>query len=299
MRYGRVARERFPLRQRHAVERLACQPPARVERALTHWSQRSLAQAAGELELVDQIGHATVGRILAEADLQPHRFQYWKTTVWNDEAIARALRILWHYERVESLWLRGEVLLCIDEKPNLQVLERAASGQPMRPGQVERQEFEYVRHGTVNLLAGLTVHNGRMGAVCLDKNDGEHFRPALQRLLHPYSWAKRIHVVLDNGSSHISADTRAFFRVLAPRVQVLMTPSHASWLNQAEPLLEGFSARYLTRGSWPSRPAMIHHILKSRCDYNAHFAHRFNWTFTRRDFLFWLNSTAGVNSLQD
>jgi len=64
-----------------------------------------------------------------------------------------------------------------------------------RPSQIERQEFEYHQHGTLNVLAALIVYNGHMGAACLDKNDSEHFRPALCRLLHPYAWAKRIHVV--------------------------------------------------------------------------------------------------------
>ncbi len=289
-----VARACFPPAEREAIEDLACQAPASVGWKVTHWSQRSLAQAAGELEYVDSIHQTTVGDILQEADLQPHRFRYWKTTVWDDEAVERALKILWYYERMESLWHRGEVIMCVDEKPNLQVLERAMPTQPMRPGQIERQEFEYLRHGTLNLLAGLIVYNGRMWVECLDKNDGEHFRPALRRWLHPYSWAKRIHVIIDNGSSHISDDTTAFFRDLAPRLHVLLTPVDASWLNQAESLLEAFSERYLLRGSWNSRALMIQHILASRSDYNQRFAHPFEWQWSCRDFLYWLNNTPGL-----
>jgi len=83
--------------------------------------------------------------------------------------------------------------MAVDEtlRANLQVLERTAPKQPMRSGQIERLEFDYQRHGTVNLLTGLTLYTGHMWAECLDKNDGEHFRPALCRLLHPYAWAKR------------------------------------------------------------------------------------------------------------
>ncbi len=69
-----------------------------------------------------------------------------------------ALKILWYYERVENLWHRGEVIIAVDEKPNLQVLERAAAKQLMQPEQIERQEFNYHRHGTINLLAGLTLY---------------------------------------------------------------------------------------------------------------------------------------------
>jgi len=292
MRHARGDRAFFPRRERQALERLACQTPSSVGRPLTHWSQRSLADAAGELGVVSRIHQTTVGDILREADLQPHRFRYWKTTVWDDEAVARTLKILWYYERIESLWRRGEVVMCADEKPNLQVLERTVA--PMRRGRLEHPSFEYIRHGTVNMLAGLVVYNGHMLAECLDKNDGEHFRPALCRLWHPYSWAKRIHCIIDNGSSHTSAATEAFLRELAPRVHVMYTPTDASWLNQAESLLEAFSERYLLRGSWCRRRAMIQHIDDSRLDYNQHFAHRFAWQWSCRDFLYWLNNTPGL-----
>lgn len=260
-------------------------------RELTHWSQRSLAQAAGDLGYVESIHQTTVGDILREADLQPHRFRYWKSTIWDEVAVERALKILWYYERIDSLWQRGEIILCLDEKPNIQVLERAKPTRPMRPGEIEQQAFDYIRHGTVNLLAGLVVYNGRMWAECLEKNDGAHFRPAVRRLLHPYGWARRIHLIIDNGSSHVSAETMAFFHDLAPRVHVLLTPVNSSWLNQAESLLEAFTERYLSRGSWSSRPQMIQHILDSRFDYNQHFAHPFNWEWSCRNFQYWLNNT--------
>lgn len=294
MRRVPVAHGFFPSAARHAIEELACQEPSSVGWKVTHWSQRSLAQAAGALEYVDSIHQTTVRDILGEADLQPHRSHSWKTTIWDDEAVARTLKILWYYERIESLWQHGEVIICADEKPNLQALERAMPTQPMRSGQIERREFEYKRHGTVNLLVGLVAYNGRMWAECLDKNDGEHFRPAVRRMLHPYGWAKRIHLIIDNGASHTSDDTMAFFHDLSPRLQVLFTPVDASWLNQAESLLEAFSERYLLRGNWTSRALMIQHILDSPLDYNQRFAHPFQWEWSCRQFRYWLNNTPGL-----
>lgn len=291
MRRAQATRVFFPDRARQRIEDLACQEPASVGWETTPWSQRSLAQAAEALEYVESIHQTTVRDMLRAADLHPDRFRYWKTTIWDEEAVERALKILWYYERIDSFWQRGEVILCVDEKPNIQVLERAKPTQPMRPGQVERYEFDYIRHGTVNLLASLTVYNGPMGAECWDKNDGEHFRPAIRRLLHPYGWANRIHLIIDNGSSHISEDTTAFFHDLAPRVHVLFTPVNASWLNQAEALLEAFSERYLLRGNWSSRPQLIQHILDSRVDYNQRFAHPFAWEWSCRDFRYWLNNS--------
>jgi hypothetical protein len=284
----------FPPQVRRQIEKLACQPPTTVGMNILHWSTRSLELAARELELVTSIDHSTISELLRAADLQPHRFRYWKTTVWDEEAIARAIKILWYYERIEGLWQRGEVVIALDEKPNIQALERAAATQLMQPGRIERQEFEYLRHGTVNLLAGLTLYNGRMWAACLDKNDGQHFRPAMRRLLHPYGWARRIHLIMDNGPSHSSGETMAFFKQLKPRVQVLFTPSHASWLNQAELLLRAFASHYLDRGSWETRGAMMAHILAGRVEYNEYFAHPFDWEWTRHDFHYWLNNTPSL-----
>jgi hypothetical protein len=294
MRPAQVDRGFFSRRVRNRIERLSRRSPHTVGWELTHWSTRSLALAAVEQDFVPEIHAATVCRLLRAADLQPHLWRTWKTTVWDDEAVARAIKILWYYERIAGLWQRGEVVLALDEKPNLQVLEPIAPRQPMRPGQIERQEFEYRRHGTVNLLAGLTLYTGRMWAECLDRNDGAHFRPAVRRFLHPYDWARRVHVIMDGGSSHTSGDTQACFAEMAPRVQVLLTPADASWLNQAELLLDAFSGRYLQRDSRATQQAMIDHILKSRVEYNDYFAHSFAWHWSVHQFQFWLNNTPGL-----
>ena len=101
----RDTRAFFPFTERQVIEDLSCVEPASVGWPVTHWSQQSLAAAAGELEYleyVDSIHQTTVGDILHEADLQLHRFRYWKTTVRDDEAVARALKILWYYERIDG-----------------------------------------------------------------------------------------------------------------------------------------------------------------------------------------------------
>ena len=85
-----------------------------------------------------------------------------------------------------------------------------------------------------------------------------------------------------------------FFRDLSPRIHVLFTPVDASWLNQAESLLEAFCERYVLRGSWRSRELMIQHILDSQVEYNHRFAHPFKWEWSCRDFRFWLNNTPGL-----
>jgi hypothetical protein len=147
----------FPPKVRKQVEDLACKPPASVGLKILHWSTRSLEQAVSQLGMTRRMDHSTIHDILRAADLQVHRYRYWKTTIWDERAIARAIKILWYYERVGRLWQRGEVVIALDEKPTIQVLERAAASPRMQSGRIERQEFEYRRHGTVNLLVGLTL----------------------------------------------------------------------------------------------------------------------------------------------
>jgi hypothetical protein len=288
MPHDQVDRGGFPPLQRVRIENLACTKPTDHGLSLTHWSARTLQREVTKQEIVDTIHFTTVARILAAASLQPHRWRYWKTTVWDEAAILRASRVLWCYERVDWLLERGIAVICLDEKPNLQVLERAGPVRAMIPGHIEQQAFDYVRHGTVNFLAAMTLHDGRMWSECLAGNDGEHFRPAVQRLLDEYPRLAGVYLVMDNGASHIAKDTLLMLAERSPWVRVRLTPPGASWLNQAELLLRAFSARYLERGHWSSRQAMIDHLAASCREYNDQFAHRFSWSWTRNQFQDWL-----------
>ena len=110
---------------------------------------------------------------------------------------------MWLYERIEALKAKDEIALALDEKPNIQALQRVRPTQPMRSGQIERQEFEYERHGIVNFLVLLNIHNGHMRSCCLDKNDSEHLCRALPSLLQPFQSFLRVHLIWDGGPSHI------------------------------------------------------------------------------------------------
>jgi hypothetical protein len=285
---GRVDLGHFPPLQRVGVEMLACCDPLGLGLRMTHWSMRSLAQVAAERGLVPTIAHSTISLILRAADLQPHRSRYWKTPTIDAAFVKRAAQILWCYERAPDLAAKREIVLCIDEKPNMQVLERRRPTQPMQPGQIERQEFEYIRHGTVNFLVALVVHTGEMRGWCLDHNDGAHLRPALTELFHEHRHARRVHVIWDGGSSHISEETETWLRRHYPRVRTLVTPPHAGWLNQAELLLRAFSERYLKRGNWKSRQQLVEHLDASWPEYNERFAHPITWSWTRQKMRRWV-----------
>jgi len=274
--------------ERVQIEQLACCDPLGLGLELTHWSTRTLTAMARKRLHRPQLAHSTVSLILRNADLQPHRHRYWKTPTLNAEFVERASRILWCYEQIDNLHLRDEIVIAIDEKPNLQALEHLQPKLLMRPGQVERQEFEYTRHGTVNFVIALSIYDGHLQGWCLDANDSEHLCPVLAELFQRYRRARRFHLIWDNGPSHISKMTQSFLRAYQPWLRVLFTPAHASWLNQCELVLRGFEERHLKRGSWPSRQALMDHLLNSCDEYNHLFARPVQWTWTRRHMRRWV-----------
>jgi transposase len=178
------------------------------------------------------------------------------------------------------------VVLCLDEKPQLQALARRVPTQPMRPGQIERREFEYQRHGTVTFLAALNVYDSTMWGCCLEANDHEHFLKALSRLVRCYPYARRLHLILDNGPSHIAQATKVYV-ASHPRLRAFYTPPHASWLNQAELLLRTFLDKCLQRFDSQSRQHLIDHLEASGSEYNRRFAHPFTWSWSCRDLYAW------------
>jgi hypothetical protein len=276
----------FPSLQRVAIEGVACTAPHAYGVQVARWDCRTLQQVVVEHALVDSIHYTTVARILAEASLQPHRSRYWKTARLDDNFLRRAAKVLWCYEMVDWLQRRGEVVICMDEKPNLQALRRVPPPHPMAPGRIERREFEYERKGVMHFLVALNVYDGTILGWCLDKNDHEHFLWGIRHVARRYAKVRRIHLIIDNGGSHIAEETRRYF-ARHPRWRVVYTPAHASWLNQAELLLRAFTAKYLDRFDPESRQHLIDHLTLSVPDYNRRFAHPFAWSWTRRDLYTW------------
>jgi hypothetical protein len=253
---------------------------------LTRWDSRSLQQIIVEQEIASSIHFTTVARILAAASLQPHRSRYWKTAKIDEQFTTLAAKILWCYERVEQLYQQGELVICVDEKPNIQALSRCAPKQLMRRGQIERREFEYERHGTVNFFVAFNVYDGKMWGCCIDRNDHQHFLWCLRQIERRYSRAERIHLIMDNGPSHIDHNVGEYLAA-RPRIRRLFTPVNASWLNQAELLLRAFSDKYLDRFDADSRQHLIDHLNVSWPEYNKRFAHPFKWSWTRRHMYAW------------
>jgi hypothetical protein len=279
-------RPRFPPLQRAQIVELACLEPVAKGLHITHWSSEDLARQAVADGIVGTISPRTIRRILDDVDLQPHRTRYWRTTRADSRFKERAEKVLWCYGNAARLATCGIWVVCADEMPNCQVLERVPIRRAI-PGSIEQVEYDYTRHGTVNILNFLIVHSGKMEAVCLEANDAENYVAALRYFRSRHHWLNAIYLVHDGGPSHIAQSTKDYFARCHTWWRPCLTPARASWLDQAELLNHAFDRRYLKRGSWASRVAYIEHLMASWPEYNRLYAHPFEWTWSNHKMRKW------------
>jgi transposase len=283
--------------QRAQIVELACLEPIAKGLHITHWSSEDLARQAATDKILPAISPATVRRILHDVDLQPHRTRYWKTARLDDRFKERAEQVLWCYANAPRLADQGIWVVCVDEIPTFQVLER----NPIRraiPGSIEQQEFDYIRHGTVNMLVFLVVHSGLMQLAFLGSNDAKHYLPELALFHRQHKELRRVFLIQDGGSSHIAGRTQSYFAESQGWWRPRYTPANASWLNQAEILIHAFKHYYLKRASWKSQEEFKTHVLASWPEYNHRYAHPFEWTWTNQKMRQWFAKHVS-NSLQE
>src|SRR5262249_11647536 len=149
---------------------LACEPPEKSGRPITHWTGKELADEAVVRGIVDSISPAQVNRYLREAELRPHRSRYWLNTTEKDPALfqAQVEMVGACYHDAPELYQRHDThTIGVDEMTGIQALQRVAATLPMRPGRGERREFAYTRHGTVTLIGNLHVVTGELLAPTL------------------------------------------------------------------------------------------------------------------------------------
>lgn len=282
----RAGRPGFPPLQRAQIIALACLEPIAEGLHITHWSSADLARQAVANGIVESISPRTIRLILDRVDLQPHRTRYWRTARLDPQFKARAEKVLWCYANAERLARRGYWVVCADEIPNFQVLQR----RPIRrsiPGSIEQREFDYTRHGTVNILTLLVVHTGRMRAVVLEQNDAANYVPALEEFHQRHRRLRGVYLIHDGGPSHIAGATADYFDGCHGWWRPRLTPARASWLDQAELLIHAFGDRYLKRSSWRNRKEFIDHLAASWPEYNELYAHPFEWTWTNHKMRRW------------
>jgi transposase len=172
-------------------------------------------------------------------------------------------------------------VLSVDEQTGIGARSRTRPTQPVAPGRPARQEHEYARHGTAILLAALDVHGGQiLSATDLDRNTARNFIAFLDDLDAKVPAGLQVHLVLDNGSSHIARDTRWWF-VDHPRFHPHYTPTHASWLNQVELFFSILARRLLKRGQFRSVEDLVAKVMAFIDDDNR-TATPFRWTYDGR-----------------
>jgi transposase len=281
-----------PVQKAQIVE-LACLEPVAKGLHITHWSSDDLARQAMADGIVADISPRTVRRILHDVDMQPHRTRYWKTARLDAQFKQRAEQVLWCYGNASRLAAEGIWVVCVDEIPTFQVLER----DPIRraiPGSIEQQEFDYTRHGTVNMLVFLVVHTGLMQLVFLAKNDHEHYIPELELFRKQHKELREVFLIQDGGPSHIAGETQRYFAKSHGWWKPRYTPANASWLDQAEILIHAFKHYYLKRKSWQSQAEFKTHALASWPEYNHRYAHPFEWTWTNHHMRQWFAKHAAA-----
>lgn len=249
---GRGRRPAMTSEARAWVTSLACQKPKDLGYAQELWTTRLLArhvqkhcQAAGHPSLA-KLGRGTVSKILSANQVHPHKIQYYLERR-DPEFEPKMVQVLHIYKQVEIWREKGApppelvAVLSYDEKPGIQAIENTAPDLPPVPGKhgTIGRDHEYIRHGTLSLLAGIDLLSGEVLGLVRKRHRSAEFIEFLKLADAHYPPGSRIRIVLDNHSAHISKETRAFLATLPNRFEFTFTPKHGSWLN----LIESFFAK--------------------------------------------------------
>jgi DDE superfamily endonuclease len=267
------------------VKALACELPARRGVPLARWSLAELRREVVAHGVVAQISGATLWRWLSQDALRPWRFRTWLFP--RDPEFARkAGPILDLYERRWHGVPLGprEYVVSADEKTSIQARRRRQPSLPLAPDRPMRVEHEYARAGAWAYLAAWDVHRAKVFGRCELKTGRAPFDRLVAQVMsqEPYRSARRVFWVVDNGSAHRGARAAARLQATWPRLVLVHTPVHASWLNQVEIYFSVVQRKVLTPNDFSSLAALKDRLLRFQVRY-AQAAKPFQWTFTRRD----------------
>ncbi len=237
----------------------------------THWSTRKMATQVG-------ISHTMVGRIWRTFGLRPHRTLSFKLSP-DPQLIAKVRDIVGLYMNPPD----NAAVFAVDEKSQIQALERAQPILPMDLGQPERRTHNYVRHGTLDLFAALNVANGKVIARCKRQHRSVDFVAFLREIDENVPADLDVHVIVDNLSAHKSPVVKRWL-VRNPRFHLHFTPTYASWLNLVERFFGLLTEEALRRGSHTSIPQLREAILAYVEAHNQE-GKPFKWTKTADEIL--------------
>jgi transposase len=237
----------------------------------TQWSTRMMASKLG-------LSQSSVSRIWRAFGLQPHRSETFQIS--SDPYFIEKVR------DVVGLYMSPPVnalVLCVDEKSQIQALNRTQPILPLRPGQVERRTPEYERHGTTSLFAALDVATGQVIGQCFRRHRTAEFKRFLDYVDSQVPTALDVHLVLDNYSTHKAAPIKGWLQ-RHPRYHLHFTPTHSSWLNQVERWFALLTERQIKRGSHHTVPA-LERAIEEFIEVHNENPRAFQWTKSADEIL--------------
>src|ERR1700686_2072861 len=237
----------------------------------THWSSRGMARASG-------LSVSTVQRIWRAFGLQPHRLETFKLST-DPDFVAKVRDVVGLSVSPPA----HAVVLCVDEKSQIQPLDRSQPMLPMRPGQPARRSHDYKRHGTTSLFAALDIATGRVIGKCYARHRPVEFRKFLDEIEAAVPADLDVHLVIDNYATHKAPLIRNCFN-RRPRWHVHLTPTSSSWVNQVERFFALLTERQIRRGIHRSVVALKAAITTFIEQHNAN-PKPFRWTKSADDIL--------------
>jgi transposase len=228
------------------IEQVVVATLERTPADATHWSRASMAAESG-------LSRSTVGRIWKAFGLKPHQVETFK--LYTDPQFVDKVR------DVVGLYLdppEKALVLCVDEKSQIQALDRTAPILPLRPGLAERRTHDYVRHGTTTLFAALEVATGKVTDRCFDRHRHIEFLAFCKQVAKAYP-RRELHLVLDNYGTHTHPRVRAWL-ARNPRIHLHFTPTSASWMNLVEIFFGIITRKAIRRGTFTSVADLIRAI---------------------------------------
>lgn len=266
------------------VVSIACTKPKDHGLAAELWSISALARFVSEraetagFARLASAGKSTVWRILDDNDIKPHKIRYYLEK--RDPDFDRKMQEVLMVYRDVSIYAQGAVhdarpnpiyTVSVDEKPGVQAIGLTAPDLPPVPGKAPAvgRDYEYVRHGTVSILAGIDLHSGHIFANVEDRHRSVEFIGLLKQLDAHYPDEAIIRVVLDNHSAHISKETMAYLSERPGRFEYVHTPKHGSWLNLIECAFSKMARTFLRHIRVNSKEDLKQRILKGIAELNA------------------------------
>lgn len=253
---------------RRLIVRLTTQE---TPKAATHWSRQSMAKELG-------LSPSTVGRVWREHGLKPHLARTFKVS--NDRRFAEKL------EDIVGLYLHAPehaIVLCCDEKSQVQALDRTQPGLPLKKGRAGTMTHDYVRHGTTTLFAALNVADGKIIAQCQNRHRHQEWLRFLKLIDQQIPSDRELHLILDNYATHKHATVKKWL-AKRPRIHLHFTPTAASWLNMVERFFREVTEKRLRRGVFHSVPDLVNALEEYLAHYNENPT-PFVWTAKANDIL--------------